>query len=354
MNISAIDHLYGYNDGDTLIPDMGVVWANVETGYGVQQYWDPTNKKVIATDFTKHPCIFFPKPYSSKSGDIIVPESAGQQWYYNAITDEGGILSSGKVKDKYKALFEVTTVTQNGKTFPALKIIGNLATEADHTDKTIYYQGAYKKLTITCSKTIPIQESIGDTKKVLISCEGQDGSGDNVLSSGNTGNDWVKFTAALQQAGETIAADSYTWQRFSAGAWKHMSTIKDIQEVSGNTLKLYSSGVEGTELFRCLVKSGDQTYIGTAEATDIKDPYYIEVGRNIPSQAVNVGETVKYSPKVYDRSSGKESTGWTFTYSFTDNGGNAITDLTNDNLTYDNITKYGGVATRIEASKASA
>lgn len=351
MNISAIDHLYAYNDGDNIIPDMGLMWANGETGLGLQQYWDPTNNKVIATDFSKHPALLFPKPYSSKSGTVVVPDTTGQQWYYNAITDEGGILSNGAVKDKYKNLFELTTVSQNGKTFPALKIKGNLATASDHTDKTIYYQSAYKKLTITCSKTIPIQESIGDTKKVLISTTGPDGSGDNVLSNKV---DWVKFTPSLQLAGQTIAADKYVWQRYSEGAWKDITNTEKMTEIADNALTVYAAAVEGVDQFRCLVTSGDQTYIGVCEASDIHDTYYIFMGRNLASQAVGLGETVKYSPKVYDRSSGEESTGWTFTYSFTDNGGNAVTDLTKDNLTYENIEKYGGIATRIEANKATA
>lgn len=49
-----------------------------------------------------------------------MPETAGQQFYIGSLTDEGGILQDGKVKDVWKDYFELTTVTANGKTFPHL------------------------------------------------------------------------------------------------------------------------------------------------------------------------------------------------------------------------------------------
>lgn len=350
--ISAIDHIYAFEDGDTITPSMGVKWVNGETGLGLQQYWNPSTGKVIATDFSEHPVLLYPQPYSTRRGDIVVPETTGQQWYYGNITEEGGILEDGEVKSKWSELFEVTSVESNGKTFPALKIKGNLATAEDHTDKYIYYKSSYQSKSFVCSKLIPIQASAGDSYEVLVSCTGADGSGDNVLSNDN---DWVEFTASLQRSGLSVDGATYQWQRNESGTWKDMETILTIQEVSSNgqTIKLYNAGVEGSELFRCVVTYNTQTYYGTAEATDIRDPFYIEPGRSIPTQSVSVGQTVTYSPKVYNRSTGELSTGWTFTYAFTDNSGNEITDLTEKTLTYDNILKYGGIATRIEAKKSA-
>lgn len=105
-NISAIDHLYAFEDGDTITPGMGVRWVNGETGLGLQQYWNPTTGKVIATDFKEHPVMLYPQPYSSKKGAIVLPEANGQQWYYGNISTEGGRdteVSGGK------------TIRRNGK-----------------------------------------------------------------------------------------------------------------------------------------------------------------------------------------------------------------------------------------------
>lgn len=293
--------------------------------------------------------LLYPQAYSSKAGTVVVPETAGQQWYYGNITDEGGILSGGKVKEKYASLFEAATVEANGKTFPALKIVGNLATEADHSDKYIYYKSSYQGKDFTCQQLIPIQESVGDSLRVLITCAGADGSGDNVLSADN---DWVQFTASLQRSGVTVTDGvTYQWQRYVGGAWTDMETVDALFTVSGASLKCFDAGVEGVELFRCVATYGGQQYMGSCEATDIHDPFYVEPGRSIPRQSVLPGETVTYSPKVYERATGAEQDGWTFAYSFVDNDGQALDDLTKDNLTYANIAKHGGFAVRIEASK---
>ena len=65
-----------------------MVWANGETDLGLQQYYNPSTGKVMVTDFTKHPALIYPKPYSTKRGDIVVSETAGQQFYIGSLTDE--------------------------------------------------------------------------------------------------------------------------------------------------------------------------------------------------------------------------------------------------------------------------
>lgn len=346
--ISAIDELYAYEDGDNITPGMGVKWANGETGLGLQQYWNPTTKQVIATDFSKHPVILFPKPYSSRLGNFVLPETKGQQWYLGNITDEGGILQDGAVKDSRKDTFEVTIVVMNGMTMPALKIKANLASEADHTDKYIYYRSSYDGKGFTCQQLIPIQESVGDTMKLICTVEGEDGSGDEVLSNDN---DWVKLTCALQRAGINVEGVSYVWQRLSSGVWNDCKTIDAMQEVNGASIKLYNAGVEGTELFRCKATYDGKDYYHVHEVSDVHDPFYIIMGRSQASPAVSDGQTVTYNPKVYDRASGKVSEGWTFDFTITDHEGNILSDLTKDNLTYANIKKYEDISVRCKASR---
>lgn len=346
--VNGIKHLYAFQDGDTITPGMGVV---IDAGYGLQQYYNPATKEVIATDFTKHPAILFPQAYSSKMGSMIVPETVGQQWYYNNISTEGAILEDGKVKDKFKNLFEVTTVSQNGKTYPALKIKGNLVSATDWTDKYIYYSSSYNGSSFTCQQVIPIKASAGQSFDVLISFLGADGAGDNVLSADN---DWVEVTAMLQEAGMTVATGvTYKFQILAGTAWSDVATVPGVIEVNGNVIKFYESAVDGVEVFRAVATMNGTDYYETFEVTDVHDPYIIDDGCSHPSGAVKVNEKVTFAPAVYERSSGKESTGWAFKYeivSATD--GQPCSDLNNLNLTYQNINKYGGVTVRIEATKA--
>lgn len=349
-SISAIRNLYAYNDGDTVTPAMGV---RIDAGYGLHQYFNPTTKQVVATDFTQHNAILFPQPYSSKLGSIIVPETVGQQWYYNNISSEGAILENGAVKSAFASIFELTSVTLNGSTFPALKIKGNLANENDYTDKYIYYRSTYRGMTIVCQQLIPIQAAVGDAYKVLLSVEGDNGIGDNVLSNDN---DWVKYTANLQLAGQTVANGvTFAWQRLVNGAWQTVTHVQGLTEISGatsNVFKVFNAAVEGVEEYRCVATYNHNDYYEVFQVTDIHDPFYIDDGCSHPGDAVKVGETVTFTPKVYDRSTGDLSTGWTFTYTLTKRAdGTVISDVTVNTLTYDNIDRYGGINVRTEASR---
>lgn len=350
MNISSIKHLYAFQDGDTITPGMGI---RIDAGYGLHQYWNPTTKKVTATDFSQHPATLYPQAYSSKKGDIIVPETAGQQWYYNNISEEGAILENGVVKQKFTSLFQISTVSANGKVFPALIIKGNLATDTDHTDKYIYYSSSYAGKTFTCQQLIPIQAAVGEAYDVLLSMEGADGNGDNVLSNDQ---DWVKVLAILQLAGQSVSKGvTYKFQKLSGKTWIDLSTIKDYQEVGTDYIKIFNYAVEGVEIFRVVATYNNKEYYKTFEITDVHDPYYIDDGCNIAGDAVMQGQKATFSPKVYNRADGSISTGWTFDYMLTSrSAGDVITDIDETKLTYENIDKYGGINVRIEATKENA
>ena len=76
QTLSRIRHLYAYEDGDKIEARMGVA---IDNGYGLTQYWDVNQNKVVNTDFTQHPAVLYPLPYSSKIGRYVKPETQGQQ-----------------------------------------------------------------------------------------------------------------------------------------------------------------------------------------------------------------------------------------------------------------------------------
>ena len=90
QSLSRIRNLYKYEDGDQIEARMGV---QIDAGYGLTQYWDEQQGRVVNTDFTQHPPVLYPYPYSSKRGQYVVPATQGQQWYYNNPESEtAGIL----------------------------------------------------------------------------------------------------------------------------------------------------------------------------------------------------------------------------------------------------------------------
>ena len=350
MEYSAIKNLYGFEDGDTITPGMGV---QIAAGYGLHQYYNTTTGNVIQTDFTQHPAVLFPQAYSSKTATIVAPSMTGFQWYYNNISDNAGILdSNGDVKSSFSALFEKTTVTMNGKTFPALRIKGNLVSSVlnDYTDKYIYFVGTWQGKQFTCQQHIPVVSSTGEAYNILLSVIGEDGTGDNVLSSDN---DWVQYTAYLQLAGTTINGATYQFQHLVNGNWVNITNTQGVVEINPNVIKMYQAFVEGVEILRVVVTNGGKTYTKTFEVSDIHDPLYIDDGCNIIGDAVKPGQTATFNPKVYRRDNGEEETGFTFTYTLIKRSdGSVITDITVNQLTYDNIVAKGGISVRIAASRS--
>lgn len=360
MKQSAVHHFYAFQDGDVLSDNMGVI---IDEGYGLKQYWDAAAEKVTNTDFTKHPATLFPEPYSAQYGAIIVPEDAGSGWYYNNDQSAAAVITfdaNGKSTGVFVGLFEKTTVSMNGKVFPALKIVGNLATKEDHTDKTIYYKSTYRNRQVTCHKVIPIVESAGSSYEVNLSVLGQDGAGDNVLTNDN---DWVKYTAILKNAGIDVTSDlTFAFQKLQVGNWVDLINKSGLVEISINsasaTIKLFNAAVEGIELYRCVITHDSIQYIKTFEVTDTHDPFYIVDGCNIQGESVAAGQSVTFDPKIYDRSTNELATGsyatanWLFEFSFVNSKtGALISGITKNSLDYDKIvTNGGGIATVIEAS----
>lgn len=351
MEITAIKNLFSFEDGDHITPAMGV---DIDDGYGLHQYYNPTTGNVEQTDFAQHPALLYPQGYSTKLGRIVVPSQTGYQWYYNNISDNSGILdSSGNVKSAYSSLFEKATKTLNGSTFPALRIKGNLVSAQlnDYTDKYIYFVGQYQGRQYTCQQQIPIHASAGDVYDLILSVTGEDGTGDNVLSNDN---DWVEYSAYLQLSGSPVSGASYAFQRLVNGAWQNIQGTQGLVEIPSNSnkIKIYQAYVEGVETFRVCATLGTKTYYKTFEVTDIHDPLYIDDGCNINGDFVKPGETATFNPKVLRRDNGQEETGFTFSYILIKRSDNSvITDLTVAQLTYDNINLKGGIAVRISASR---
>ena len=360
-NVSRIKTLYAYEDGDTITPRMGV---QIATGHGLQQFYDAQTHVVTNTDFGTYHATLFPQPYSGKEGTVVVP-AAGGQWYLNNISDNSGILdANGAVKSAYSSMFEVTTVTMNGKTFPGLVIKSNLVTPQNNvaTDIYIYYAGTYAGKQFVCEQMIPVQAVVGNAYKLLVSVTGANGTGDEVLSDDQ---DWVQYTAMLQMmsTGTTIGDAVITFEHFGSNGWEAVTHQAGVVEVNStnHTLKLYDAAVDGTELYRAKAVYLGKTYYETMNPTDEHDPYYIVDGCSIAGDTVQRGETVSFNPKVYKRRNGvgeedadvTTSEGWTFTYTLvSQRTGETITAINQTGITFETLTQYGGISVRIQASKA--
>lgn len=372
-NVSKIKTLYAYEDGDTITPRMGV---QIAAGHGLQQYYNAETWRVTNTDFLQYPPTLFPQPYSSKAGEIVVPD-AGGQWYLNnpensqmEILDATGavktttLFTRDSLAVKFSDIFEVTSVTTgtapNAKTFPALRIKANIVSDISRigTDIHIYYKGSYRGKTFCCDQLIPVQSVVGDAYQLIVSVEGASGLGDEVLSDQN---DWVEYTGSLQMmsTGTDIGAAVITFEHFNdEGEWEQVTNEAQMTEITGKKLKLYEAAVNGSELYRAKAVYNGNTWYQVLNPTDEHDPYYIVDGCSIEGDTVKPTDTVMWYPKVYKRNNAGEdadvtiSEGWTFNFRLvSQRTGNEITAFNQANITYERLVENGGIAVRIQASR---
>jgi hypothetical protein len=310
---SAIDTLQAIVDGDTIVPRMGF---SLPSGVGTTQYYNPSTKVCTPsyTDSSKQ-ILLYPSCYSSNLGKIIVPTSG--KWYYNNPDSEEAAITDddGNVRDKFKAYFQskdnngLLTYVVNGQTFPALKIIGNLAGEnhpinSYNQDIAIYYKGTFNEVAATCHGDIAIRETVGDVYEVLLNAVNEGGDSDTVIDSDS---EYIKITAQLLLNGTQISNENITWAwkkvaRSNSG-FETVTTVDGVSKLSDNNsvLTVYDAAVEGTEEFFAVATYNGNTYQKGIEICDTHDPYYIDVTRSTASNLIRETETVTYKPIVRKR-----------------------------------------------------
>lgn len=349
-------------DGDTIVP--GMTFA-LPVGIGTTQYFNPSSNEV-SPDYTKleTKILVYPTCYSSGKGVFIEPDAGSWQWYINSPESEDNALlatkgvTSGVTKD---ARFEASSYTISGKTFPALKIVGNLASEDNPNDVVLYCKFTYGGMSITCHATIAVKETTGSLYEVVISCMNNNNQSDTVIDNAT---EYLVLSAFLQRNGVAVAVTN-TWK------WLHATTTGNVEvvhkadqtEISGEKnymLKLYDAGVEGNEEYFAEIDYNGVTYRKGIQVADVHDPYYIELGRDVTSTLIKETQDVTYSPTVYNRSTGKVETkyAWSYAFAATDNDGNTVSQQaagkgTTFTVHGSDVKKYGSLTVRITATAAT-
>lgn len=357
MNISAIDSLVAIVDGDTIVPGIGYVMPS--GAKSTTQYYNPSTK-VCTPDYTKtaNQIIIYPENYSSLNGKFIQPDANSEQWYYkNPDSDTAKILdgNGGSVLSKYSALFQKTTYQVNNMTFPALKIIGNLASADNLSDVNIYCVCTCNGMAVTSRATFPLKQSVGDAFEVVINSINESGVNDTVIDNDS---EYLVLNADFQNAGVTVSpTGTWSWKKLTKDGIVAVSHVAGVTELSNSnkTLKLFDAGVSGTEEYFAVVTHNSQTYMKGQTVSDTHDPYYINIGRNTKSNLVKKGETVTYTPTVLDRSSRTVQSGWAFSFVAFDNSNTtkqSSSNATSFSVTGDNIATWLGCHVQITASKS--
>lgn len=356
MNISAIDTLEAILDGDTIVPGMSFV---LPSGVGTTQYYNPSTK-ACTPDYTKaaNRISLYPTCYSSTYGKYLVPDSGSEQWFYdNPESDSAAILSTpgGDVAEAWSSLFEKTSYEVNNQKFPALKIIGNLASADSLNDVKIYCKAKYNGMEVLCSGTIGIKETVGDLFDILINCVNEEGANDTVIDNDS---EYLLLTADFQNAGVSVVpTGAFSWKRVTADGLADVTHKDGVTELSNSnkTLKLYDGAVEGTEEYFCKVTHNGVDYLKGIQVSDTHDPYYIQIGRSTQSNMIKRGESVTYVPAVLARSNRAIQTGWDFSFRVLDNNGVSkknASGVASFTVTGEEVFSWAGTNVHITATKS--
>ena len=72
--------------------------------------------------------------------------------------------------EEWSGIFIKTSYTVNNQTFPALKIVGNLASADSLNDIKIFCKAKYNGMEVQCNGVIGIKETVGSLFDILINC----------------------------------------------------------------------------------------------------------------------------------------------------------------------------------------
>ncbi|EJX03098.1 hypothetical protein EVA_08789 [gut metagenome] len=322
MNISAIDTLEAILDGDTIVPGMSFV---LPAGVGTTQYYNPSTE-TCTPDYTipKNQIMLYPTNYSSANGRYMAPDVNSEQWFFDNLDSEAAqILTApgGTVVAKYATLFAKSTYKVNNQTFPALKIIGNLASKDSLNDVKIYCRCKINGMIVTCNAPISIKETVGSYFDIVINCVNEEGMNDTVIDSST---EFLQVTADFQDAGVSVVpTGGFSWKRATSNGLEEVTHKAGVTELSNSNkvLKLFDDAIQGTEEYFCQVVHNSHTYLKALQVSDTHEPYFIAIGRNINTNLVKEDDTVVYTPSVLARSTRTKQNGWTFTFTIYDNKG---------------------------------
>ena len=306
------------------------------------QYYTGTKSNInkVYVDFAASPRSIFLVSISSRQAEGVAKFSDNIKVNVNGIDlsfDESHTNTTpfGSNTRQFKLVKSSTSLSY----YDGIEIRKNLLEDSQFAPITITLSASvqYGAQTdvLKASYTIPVMEYSGTGKIVTIKAADNNNF---VITSRETTSaaSKVKMEACVydvEAVTEITEGLTYQWQ-------KAVPTNEGWENINGETAKTFTvteSMIATYGDYRVLVYDGNRVLIGsdTRSVMDATDPLIIELNPNPADETIDEDESgnskVTYTPKVVDRKSGKEMSGYLFRFSVKDAGGAPLNKWQNGN-----------------------
>lgn len=320
-----------------MLVDGDSAQGNIRSTKPLAQMYNPgTNKCIPDWTVASNQPVIYPVIRSGNENTIKAVVSGSEKWYYNNVEVTFSSAGLSNYPDPVVGKLQKTTYNNGSVNVPALKIVGNLASNANMDADSIRMDGQIEASGHNLSFSSEISLAIS---------EYSDSAYNGFVYATNGGiideeSETVTLTTELYKGGDVVASENYSVQWRKLPATTNYSTSK--------TLTLGVADIDSKNLFICeFIIGGEIVANFIQEVSDETDPYFIDVAWSGKTKIASTDGTLKGTIKVKKVGSGLEESGFTFDVKMTGTNGSAFTPATAPaggviTLTYADVQKAGG------------
>lgn len=321
-----------------MLVDGDSAQGNIRSTKPLAQMYNPgTNKCIPDWTVASNQPVIYPVIRSGNENTIKAVVSGSEKWFYNNVEMKFSSAGLSNYPDPVVGKLQKTTYNNGSVNVPALKIVGNLASNANMDADTIRMDGQIEASGHNLSFSSEISLAIS---------EYSDSAYNGFVYATNGGiideeSETVTLTAELYKGGDVVDPTNYTVQWRKLPATTNFSTLK--------TLTLGVDDIDSKNLFICeFIIDGEIVANFIQEVSDETDPYFIDVDWSGKTKIASTDATLTGTAKVKKVGSGEVHSGFSFTVKMTDIKGAAFSPTTAPTsagvvtLTYADTQRAGG------------
>lgn len=321
-----------------MLVDGDSAQGNIRSTKPLAQMFNPgTDKCIPDWTVTSNQPIVYPVIRSGNENTIKPIVSGSEKWYYNNVEVIFGGTGISSAPDAVIGKLQKTTYNNGSVDVPALKIVGNLASNANMDADTIRMDGQIEASGHNLAFSSEISLAIS---------EYSDSAYNGFVYATNGGiideqSETVTLTQELYKGGDLVTSENYTVRWRKLPATTAYSTAK--------TLVLGVDDIDSKQLFMCeFLVSGEVVANYIQEVSDETDPYFVDVEWSGKTKIASTDGTLTGQCRVKKVGSGIVQDGFTFSVAMTGTNGTVFTPATAPTatgvitLTFDDAKRAGG------------